>query len=220
MFAHTYFVMSAAFVLVRMKNISLSDRFRLWMKSVCLYIVILGFTDRERPWLQLRQAMISAMLSAVYDYDSDWPRGDRNGCNLQLLLGRFISDRTVHEVATGLFQKKIRGETSRDGLERGSAALQLYCYVIQASWMQEYTEKQIDDFGRKLQILDDLLDLSKDRKAGHKNCFLLDEWEPYARELEEFLDSDFYQELEEHHWSYRKIRTRLRSALAELRSDA
>lgn len=205
-------------ILSSLSGVTFGDTFKLLRKSINLYLVLIAFTDKHRPREQLKQVMICAVISAVYDYDSDWQE-DETGRNTQILLNRFVEPQ-LRDAAMNLFRVDVTGKLSRDGFERGSVALRLYRNMIQADWMSRYTDEEIDRFGRKLQIIDDLLDLEDDRNEGQQNCFLLEEWRQYARELEEFLECDFFHALMNNHWSYRKLEKMLRERLAQLRKTA
>ena len=206
-------------MLWRLKGIWLVDRFQLWRKSINLYLAFLAFTDLERPFNQMKSAMLSALLSAVYDYDTDWTFGNRHGNNFFSLLQHIESEK-ARTLATGLFNTDIQHKLSDDGLERGSVALRLYWLVIKSAWMQSYTPEQIDQFGRNLQIIDDLLDLEGDRVAGDTNCFLIeDRTQEFVAEAEEFLKSDFFERLKRNSKVYRVLEGKVRKTLQSFGTD-
>jgi hypothetical protein len=74
--------------------------------------------------------------------------------------------------------------------------------------LSKYTEKEIDHFGRKLQMVDDMLDLEKDAASGDTNCFHLPAAQTYRTELRRFLRSEFFRELEQNSWVYKSVRMR------------
>lgn len=213
--AHLKLAFWALQILWGLKGIWPVDRFRLWKKSINLYLAFLTFTDTERPFDQLQSAMLCAILSAVYDYDTDWTFGNQNGKNILPLL-QHIKSREAQALATNLFNAEVKHDLSEDGLERGSIALRFYWLVINSVWMRNYTQEQIDDFGRKLQILDDILDLENDRLADDMNCLLLeDQAQAFVAEAEVFLKSDFFGMLKKNSLVYRmlegKVKKKLRS---------
>jgi 4-hydroxybenzoate polyprenyltransferase len=192
------------------------DRLRLWRKSFNLYLSFLAFTDRKRPVEQLYRAMLSAVLSAVYDYDSDWEFGDRKGGNFLSLL-QLIENGEARAIAERLFVRDVAHTLAEDGLDRGSVALRFYSLAITSEWLDGYTPERIARYGRKLQIVDDLLDLEEDRTAGDINCFLLEgRTQEFAMELREFLESDFFNELKSRSWVYRFLEKRLRRKLSAM----
>ncbi len=192
-------------ILWGLKAITIANRLRLWRKSVHLYLAFLAFTDRERPREQLRWAMISAVLSALYDYDTDWVRTPDPETSIffkqmDRLLDADPDRQSGRVIARELFRQDWSRNLSAHGLERGSVSLHFYRLVIGSRWMSRYSDKQIDVFGRKLQIVDDILDLERDREAGDLNCFVhIDQAtkEVLAREARAFFVSPFFRALEE-----------------------
>lgn len=220
MTTHLRVIVWALQVLWGLKTIWFSDRLRLWRKSINLYSSFLVFTDRGRPRDQLHRAMICAVISAVYDYDSDWPYGDRTGTHFLALLEQLVDSPEARQIATDLYRIDECGQLSEDGLERGSVALCFYRLVIDSCWMRDYSDEEIDAFGRKLQIIDDLLDLEGDRVAGNTNCLLLPARAPaFVREATEFLDSPFFLKLKEYSRIYRVIERKTREALLRFGND-
>ncbi len=184
------------------------DRLRLWRKTIHLYFSFLAFTDHWRPADQLRRAMVCALLTAVYDYDSDWEQGRRDGLNFHTLLERYVRSGEAYSLASGLFAGDVSQGLSGDGLERGSAALRFYWLVMDSEWMRGYTREEINSFGRKLQIVDDLLDLETDYLTYDTNCLLLeDQAQGFANEAREFLNGRFFTQLKTNSRVYRVIGT-------------
>ncbi len=187
-----------AFVILwKEKTITRMDRFRLCKKSLNLFVCFIAFTDKERPKEQLRGAMISAILSAVYDYETDWVRikDVQNSIYLRLLK-KYAYNSSAYEEAHELFIYDWEGELSEHGLERGSSALIFYHSMIKSQWMKKYNQREIAKNGRLLQIVDDLLDLEEDAKNGDTNCFLTKDSEQYLPEAKTFIGSDFFKALQ------------------------
>ncbi len=200
-------------ILWKLKGIWPMDKFKLWKKSIRLYLSFLAFTDSEHPVSQLRNAMLCAILSAVYDYDTDWTFGNRQGENFFALLPR-VESTEARMLATELFHADIQRKVSGDGLERGSIALHFYWLVINSAWMHSYVPEQIHSFGRKLQIVDDLLDVEEDRISGDTNCFLLKERiQEFVTEIEEFLGSNFFGKLKDHSKVYATLEDKMQKKL-------
>lgn len=107
------------------------------------------------------------------------------------------------------------GKLSEDGLERGSVALVVYYAFIQSEWMQKYSNEELVLFGRRLQIIDDALDLEEDVRAGDKNCLFGVHAGMYRDELRKFLESGFFTELTDHSQIYARISRALRRHLGE-----
>lgn len=208
---HLVYIFWALRTLWGLKEISRLNRLRLWRKSFNLYLAFLAFTDKKRPTLQLKRAMISAYLSAVYDYDTDWIRTKNPETSmffreLRRLLKDHPNEEAAIKAAEDLFQIDWENKLSVHGLERGSVALRFYWLVIRSEWMEDYTENEIDSFGRKLQIVDDILDWEKDTEKGHTNCFNTEEKISYVVEGERFLDSPFFCKLVKNSWIYWLLR--------------
>lgn len=221
MTAHLHQILWSLRVLWRVKGIVWPfDRLRLWKKTIHLYMSFLAFTDVIRPADQLRRAMICAILSAVYDYDSDWNHGARNGANFLALLNQYVESEKARTFAARLFLEDVAKDLSTDGLERGSGALYFYWLVIDSAWMRRYSKDEIMSFGQKLQIIDDLLDLDHDHLADDQNCLLQkDRAQAYADEAREFLTSKFFVLLQANSHVYRSIGRMATKTLRRFGSD-
>lgn len=195
----------ALIVLWQIKTIRLRHRVRLYVKSVKLFLSFLAFTDRERPPEQLRQAMMGAELSAVYDLDTDQkPVRQLEDSTYLVHLRQLVSNRRVRRPARRLFIRDLEGRQSVDGLERGSVALTFYNAIINSRWLRVYSAGEISHSGRCLQILDDALDLVKDRVNGDKNSLLGERRHLHLAEGTRFMRSAFFGRLAENSWIYRR----------------
>lgn len=211
MFAHIRMAWFCLAVLWSQKKISCLDCLRLWIKSINFYACLLGFTDKECLFNQLRSAMVCAFLSAVYDYETDWQPISASDDSLFLkLLNRYVENRITTQKFSELFLTDLGGKLSNDGLERGSESFRFCCSVIGSKWLAEYSEAELNEFGRLLQQIDDLLDVAEDRKYGHINCFLTEKSGCYMDEVRTFLLSDFFQKLVYHSRIYTLIRWQIR----------
>ena len=183
-------------ILYKEKTISRMDRFRLWKKSLNQFVCFLAFTDKKRPVQQLEGAMVSAVLSAIYDYETDWVRiKDINNSIYLKLLKQYAFLSLAYERARQLFISDWKGELSEHGLERGSIALVFYDSLIKSEWMSKYRYWEIAKYGRLLQIIDDLLDLKEDIENDDTNCFRIDDNSQYLLEAKAFLLDDFFKAL-------------------------
>lgn len=192
------------------------DRLRLWRKAVNLYLSFLAFTDKERPVVQLERAMTCAVLSAVYDYDSDHEFGERDGRSFRATLHALVDSAEVRHIAITLFEKDVAGTFSVDGLERGSEALRVYRLVIGSDWMRVFSDEEIERYGRRLQMIDDLLDLQNDRLVGDANCFLgAESQSEHVAEVRAFIESDFFKHLEERSRVYGSIKRKTQETLQQ-----
>jgi hypothetical protein len=79
--------------------------------------------------------MISAVLSALYDYDTDWVRtSDPASSMFYQQVDVLLADHPAREESSttvkNLFQMDWEGKFSADGLERGGVALRSYRKII------------------------------------------------------------------------------------------
>ena len=196
MFIHFKQCLWALKILWQYKSISKANRLLLWKKSIRLYLSLLAFMDQERPENQLQGGMISAVITAVYDYETDWvPILNPVKSRTFALLNKYVADSHAQKIAHQLFANDLGQRLSADGLERGSVALTFYRALIQSRWMSEYSSSEINTFGRSLQMVDDLLDYEDDQRLGHTNCFLTPDQNRFLKEARAFLKSDFFQAL-------------------------
>ncbi|MCX6723304.1 MAG: UbiA family prenyltransferase [Candidatus Staskawiczbacteria bacterium] len=181
----------------------------MWVKSVNLYYCFLAFVDVERPVNQLRSAMVCAFLSAIYDYETDWqPIASADDSAFLQLLNRYVGNTDAAKKASELFLTDLNGKLSKDGLERGSGAFRFYCSVIGSKWLAKYSNAELDEFGRLLQQIDDLLDFVNDQKYGDINCFLVEQRGEFINQAKAFLQSGFYLELVNRSSVYTLVRWR------------
>lgn len=192
------------------------DTIFLWWKSCNLYFSFLAFTDPERPNRQLYAAMICALLSAVYDYETDWehPVIFRETRFFLTMLEKYCQQGEKN-IAIALFFKDRADNLSKRGLERGAYALVFYNSMIRSGWMKKYARSDIENFGEMLQIIDDLFDFKRDAVSRDKNCFLVGQSikEELVFKAKEFLGSEFFQELVKNSWLYGFFRWKSRRLL-------
>jgi hypothetical protein len=216
MITHIQLCLWAFAVLWKNKNITRIDRLRVWRKSINLFVCFLAFTDKERPKKQLRGAMICAFLSAVYDYETDWHPISKTDDSFYLeLLNEHVKSESARLIGSELFKADLKKQLSEHGLERGSDALVFYHELIASEWMKKSSAEQIAQAGENLQIIDDLLDLKDDRAEGHTNCFLTGESGWYRQQATKFLESPFFQTLEQNSLVYHLLRIKCSRILGE-----
>ncbi|KKW42862.1 MAG: hypothetical protein UY92_C0003G0068 [Candidatus Magasanikbacteria bacterium GW2011_GWA2_56_11] len=220
MVAHFYNIVWAWIALGReLEDVPRADRFRLWLKSLKLYLSILGFTDPQRPAAQKRHAMVAAVLTAIYDYDTDWqPATDFASSHFRTALFALVSDTKTRSIASKLFCRDLDQGFPEDGLDRGGYAFLAYQGMMGSDWLSGYPRHEIMRLGRLLQIVDDLHDLYKDRAHGDQNAFTTSRWRDFAAEARAFLRSSFYRKLEQHALVYRYLHLECLERLSELES--
>lgn len=205
MITHLVCFLWALQTLWSLKEISAVNRVRLWVKTMKLHVALIGFADTPRTPKSKQRIVEAALLTAIYDYDTDWKATQNPESSLtSQLMQKYVRDPWTFKIGMDLFLVDWGKQLSHDALERGGEALLFYARFIGAQWLNAYSDDEIRMFGRKLQILDDIDDLAEDRKNGHTNCFLLsaDESVAYAAELEEFFRSNFFRQLSSHSLVY------------------
>ena len=216
-FNHIRQALWALAVLWKFKTIRRIDRLRLWMKTVRLYASLLAFTDAWRPKQQLGNAAICALITALYDYEIDWvPISNKKDSITVRIIHQYVGHGYASAIAEKLFQEDLGDQLTADGLERGSVAFAFYRAVIGSTWLKAYSVQDVAALGRLLQILDDALDVEKDRTVGDKNCLLLDYPDRYIAEGRSFLGSGFYRALEESSPLYKLLHWRALEAFNAL----
>lgn len=198
MITHLVCFLWALQTLWSLKEISAVNRVRLWVKTMKLHTALIGFADTPRTPESKQRIVEAALLTAIYDYDTDWKATQDPESSLTFrLMQKYVLDQRTLKIGKELFLVDWGKQLSHDALERGGEALLFYARFIGAQWLNAYSDGEIRVFGRKLQILDDIDDLADDHKNGHTNCFLLsaDESVAYAAELQEFFRSNFFRQL-------------------------
>lgn len=211
---HIQLALWAFLVLWQYKTITLIDRLRLWRKTLNLYLTFLAFCDKSHLAVQLHGAMLSAFLSALYDYETDWvPIKDESSSLYLAAIKQCVTSPEAARIGVELFRRDLAKQLSEDGLERGSYALEFYRLNIGSEWMKKLSPEEVALYGRDLQMGDDFLDFTEDTEKGHTNCFLTARCDWYVAELRRFLESDFFKTLAEnsiaYHWLKKECHQRL-----------
>lgn len=217
---HMRVCLRALHIVWALNSIAWYNRLRLWGKSLGLYIYFLGFTDDAKEIDQIHSAMMAAVLSSIYDYETDWVAVPNSEHSLfQKLLQEHVSNECARQMALSLFQSDLKGDIDEDGLERGAIALRFYKIVIKSRWLNQYSLAEINEFGRQLQRVDDLLDFSADLKAGDRNCFSAVRQYDHLLSVEQFLGSNFFACLQKHSRMYVLLKFRCQKIISDLRGE-
>lgn len=204
---HLWLVVWAFRAMWREKSIQRADRVRLFVKTLCLYWSFLGFVDLDRPTTQLHRAMLAALMTAIYDYETDTrPVARFEDSICARLLKTYPVGREAEIVAENMMRRDLARTFSEDGLERGSDALVFYSLFINSSWMTGLRPRQIRHFGFLLQIIDDLHDYKADMRTGDQNCLRGSGRERHLASAQAFIESPFWNELEKRSWVYTYLR--------------
>lgn len=204
-------------VIWNLKSISMLNRLRLWKKTCALYVAFLPFADLHRPKDQLDRTMKSALLSALYDYETDWVRVVDPFLSISFrLLEQYVHGEALIALAKNLFILDWGRQLSSDGLERGGLAMQFYADYIGSLWLAPLSTDEVHLLGRKLQLVDDLMDVERDLAAEHQNCFLTGDWPLFMDELKRFLESDFFEKLRRRSWVYAYLHSKCKWKLKQM----
>ena len=111
-----------------------------------------------------------AFLGCSYDVVTDWRKFDPQ--YLKIFEGQLKQYATppLQDMALELYGKDKMNIFTHDGLERGSIAFRFVTEMMGARKKIEDTGLNIDETGRILQIVDDVLDYEEDIEAGETNC--------------------------------------------------
>ncbi len=218
---HLWLVVWALRAMWREKSIQRADRVRLFVKTLCLYWSFLGFVDLDQQVDQLHRAMLAALMTAIYDYETDTkPVARFEDSICARLLKTYQVGLEATAVAENMMRQDLARAFSAHGLERGSDALVFYSLVINSSWMADIRPREIRRFGFLLQIIDDLHDYEQDMRSGDQNCLRGSGKEKYLASAQAFIESSFWAELEKRSWVYTFLRFECMRKLDEFSGHA
>jgi hypothetical protein len=113
----------------------------------------------------------TAFLTTAFDVLTDWRGFSPTGAMVfDALLANIVADRHTRQMALELYERKRLGDFSGDGLERGAMALHLVLRAMDCEFQRASTWGDLDDVGRTLQLVDDLLDFDLDIARHDLNC--------------------------------------------------
>lgn len=206
------------------RPIPFASRLRLCKKATALYWCFLAFSDGRKD--QYKRVADCALLSAQYDYDTDWVRvehDERHQSESYRMLGVLLRDHPnmvrAIDVAMNLFAQDLANAIPGDGADRGGLALVFYWLVIDSQWMSNYREAHVWQLGRCLQLVDDIHDRPYDLRDNQRNAFVDEHCVNAIRELRAFLLSSFFQELAKRSMLYRLIRWTCQRKLIQLEAE-
>lgn len=166
-----------------------AERVRYVKKSIRLALCYAGFGT---PW-NLREAWKAgeaAFLSCAYDVVTDWQHFTEKARSAFESILTDLSGPELRELALALYDKESKKQLSEDGLERGAVALRFILKTMGCEKQREATWGDLDELGRLLQIVDDVLDYEDDAVAGEQNCLSTADRDVYLGQLLEGLSSE------------------------------
>jgi hypothetical protein len=126
----------------------------------------------------------AAFLCCAYDVVTDWRHFDEQARDTyQNILRARVSEPELQALAMGLYEKEELDLLAEDGLERGAIALRFILKMMGCEKAREATWGNLDELGRLLQIVDDVLDYEDDIVVGDKNCLTSTERYIYLKQL-------------------------------------
>jgi len=182
---HGIAVSNAEFLSLRHKRdlgVTSSEMMRFLKKSAHLALCYSGFavSHRIEEYIGAGRA---AFLCCAYDVITDWRSFDSaSGDKFENMLEAY-ADSTLKDLAIQLYEKDRDNSLDDNGLERGSIALRFVTEMMEVRVRLEDKGVDIDATGRLLQLVDDILDLEDDAKAGEANCLLSPRRNSYLQEL-------------------------------------
>lgn len=126
----------------------------------------------------------AAFLCCAYDVVTDWRLFDPNArVTFENILCARVQESAIQRLAIGLYEKECHDGLAEDGLERGAIALRFALRMMDCESTREVEWGNLDEIGRLLQIVDDVLDYEEDMRSGDMNCLKSAKREVYLRQL-------------------------------------
>lgn len=114
----------------------------------------------------------AAFLGCSYDVVTDWRKFDPHGLQVFDNQLKQYATPSLRDLALELYDKDKRDIFTDDGLERGSIAFRFATEMMQVREKLEKNGVHIDETGKILQIVDDVLDFEEDVELGETNCLV------------------------------------------------
>lgn len=126
----------------------------------------------------------AAFFSTAYDVVTDWRGFDpkARGRFEQILSSRNVEP-SLRSMAIAVYLHKQHNQLKEDGFERGIAGLRFVLGMMDCVRARETAWSDLDEVGRLLQIVDDVLDLEDDVRRGDVNCLTTPRRDSYLRKL-------------------------------------
>jgi hypothetical protein len=152
-------------------------------KSLSFGLCYAGFSNPgcvREAWM----AGEAAFLCCAYDVVTDWRHFDKQARDTYYrILRARVSDPELQALAMDLYETEELDLLSEGGLERGAIALRFTLKMMGCEKARETIWGNLDELGRLLQIVDDVLDYEEDIVVGDKNCLTSTERYTYLQHL-------------------------------------
>jgi hypothetical protein len=168
---------------------------RYFTKSINLALSYVGFDPGGRVANAWR-AGEAAFLCCAYDVVTDWRRfAEDSHRAFEHILCLITRDPRLQQLALGLYDKDKSNTLNDDGLERGSIALRFILSMMECDDTYSSLWTHVDEAGRLLQIVDDVLDYEDDLLRGETNCLISPRRCVYLLQFLESLDEARFHEM-------------------------
>lgn len=152
-------------------------------KSLSLGLCYAGFSVHGRV-REAWRAGEAAFLCCAYDVVTDWRNFNPEARKAYEAVFRSMKLKPeLKTIAIDLYEKEISGRLEEDGLDRGYIALRFILKMMDCEKDREVIWGDINEVGRLLQIVDDVLDYEQDIERGEMNCLTSDGRNVYLRKL-------------------------------------
>ncbi|MBI5793985.1 hypothetical protein HZA87_02770 [Candidatus Uhrbacteria bacterium] len=150
-------------------KIAANERRKYFRKAMHFALYFGGFSHTgSTP--EMMGAGRAAFLACSYDVVTDWRGFDRHYLEIFERQLKQCATQDLENMALELYGKDKMNIFTHDGLERGSIAFRFVTEMMGVRGKIEDTGLDIDETGRILQIVDDVLDYEEDIEAGETNC--------------------------------------------------
>jgi hypothetical protein len=141
-----------------------------------------GFSDSGKT-TEMIGAGKAAFLGCSYDVVTDWRKFDPKYLQIFERQLQQHASKPLEEMAMGLYDKDKNNAFTDDGLERGSIAFRFVTEMMNVRRQIEDKGLDIDETGKILQIVDDVLDVEEDIEAEETNCLATPRRQQYLETL-------------------------------------
>ena len=152
-------------------QIERNERRRYFRKAMHFALYFGGFSHTGKT-KEMIGAGKAAFLGCSYDVVTDWRKFDPNGLHIFKKQLEQYATPPLCDLALELYDKDKKNIFADDGLERGSIAFRFATEMMQVREKLERNGVNIDETGKVLQIVDDVLDYEEDVEMHETNCLV------------------------------------------------
>lgn len=154
----------------RLLKVSRTEWRRYLEKSVNFSLCYVGLGAKQ-SYAEAWRAGSAGFVCCAYDVVTDWRLfQDDYLVVFRRILDQRVDSQVLRELALDLYRKELCNELEDEGLERGAIALRFALGVMKCEAEREASWGNVNEMGRALQIVDDVLDFEDDLRRGETNC--------------------------------------------------